>query len=275
MTGDSLGSEVYKALGRLLSSKPSVRNALEMRWILLLITTTIRELSEPVAIDKDTWVEDILELAEHGEGLRQQTGEMIAGFLEDSPWGLQRQQQSSSFDTVRTVNAIGGGVMTFCRHLSTELKKVEDAGVVLKDYDVEEAGSTEDDDSMDGTEKRDGGATRKSMKRSIRLPRATPDTLVKRTSSAAGHGNHDHGRSVPWTTPEHIGLLELYRDNTDRKIVSHPRISELHNARFWPRLGEGRTNAAVSQQYLKLVQHDVSLIPAKIAELQALLARTV
>lgn len=72
-----------------------------------------------------------------------------------------------------------------------------------------------------------------------------------------------------WTTPENIGLLKLYQDNPDRKKVSHARISELHNARFWPNDGEVRTKTAISQQYLKLVKHDDNMTPEKPAELKA------
>lgn len=273
-SGDGLRANVFAALANLLGPEPSLRLALEMRWILLLIITATRKLSEPVAIDKFTWIEDILELAENDGGLRQRTGELIANFFENAPWGLQKQPGSSAFDTVNTVNAISAAVVEFSRALAAELKKLEQNAVDMKEFDVEEAWSdSEDGGAEDGekTKPKASRAPRNSKQKRATASKTSTNSRGKQSGGMAGPGNHDHGRPIPWTTPEHIGLLELYRDNTDRKTVSHPRIAELHNARFWPRLGKGRSNAAVSQQYLKLVQHDLTLILAKIIELQALI----
>ncbi|CZT25820.1 uncharacterized protein RCC_11489 [Ramularia collo-cygni] len=273
---NTLRGPVYHALAKLLGFKPTLRQALEMRWILLLIIDTMRKLGDPAATDKDTWIEDISDLGEHGGGLRQATAEMIAAFFKNAPWGLHRQAPASSFEMVLTVNGIHAGVGEFSRRLAAELKQAEGRGVNLGMYDVGEAGSDTEgaDDEME-SEQRPTVTARKPKQQESAASKVSSAVQKRRKKQinkhVAGSGNHEHGRAIPWTTPEHMGLLELYRDNPDRKTVSHPRIAELHNARFWPKLGEGRTQAAVSQQYLKLVQHDLARIPAKLAELQALL----
>lgn len=265
---------VYDALRTLLGPRPSLRQALEVRWTLLLIISKMRALGQPATTDKYTWMEDIYEIAETEEGLRQQTGVMIANFFDNASWGLQKLPNASSCNTVSSVNAIHAGVVLFTRQLAAELKLVEDQGLVLKDYDVEEASVEEDDTEEDET----SAATtpqsnRKSRPRQGKAVASESSTKPRSrpSQSTVGHGNHAHGRAMPWTTAEYIGLLELYRDNPDRKLVSHSQIAILHNARFWPKLGEGRTSASVSQQYLKLVRHDVALVPAKLTELRRLL----
>lgn len=241
-----------------------------MKWILLLAITKIHELSEPVTTDQDTWVEDLQELAEDQGDLRQQTGMMIADLFEHAPWGLRKQQGASSFDTVRTVNAVHAGIVQFSRQLEAEIKELENQGVVLKQYDVEEAREEEGDEvtiSVATTKLQSKHRPKSKVGSS-----SSTKSKVRAVKKTVGHGNHAHGRAVPWTAAESVGLLRLYQDNPDRKIVSHPQIAILHNANFWPEIGEGRSHAAVSQQYLKLVQHDVARIPAKLVELRQLLA---
>lgn len=258
-SSEALAGEVYDALRKILGPAPSIREALEVKWILLLVISKMRELGDPAIIEKDTWVEEILAETGSEGGLREESGETIAKFIETAPWGLQKQDAASSLDTVRSVNAVSDGVVAFTRQLAAELKKAEEMGVVLAEFDVEEAGSggeeDEENEEMSPVPAKSNGKAKKP----------------KATIGKPGPGNHGHPKPIIWTTPEHIGLLELYQANPNRKTVSHPRIAELHNARFWPKVGEGRTPASVSQQYLRLVNHDVLRIPGKLVELKALL----
>lgn len=265
--GEALKGQVYDALRKVLGPKPTLRQAMVVKFTTLQIIFKMREMGEPASVEQDSWVEGILVLGEFEDGFRQVVCEIIAEILRTAPWGLKKEEGASSLTLVRTVNAVTDGVAAFARALDVELRKLEKAGVNLRDFDVEENDSEESDWEDELDEVPAPSKTKGKGKQPTEKPTKKSGT---RGDGKTGHGNHSHAKAVPWTTPEHMGLLELYQKNPNRRTVSHPRISELHNARFWPN-AKGRTSAAVSQQYLKLVDHDIDRIPGKMAELKDLL----
>lgn len=284
LSSDGLVLGIVAALEvKLGESRESVAGMMEMKHVLLLLIKKFHDLCEVMVYQKDSWLAKVRETvspAGSSSGtVREATGQVIISAIEAAPWGLQKQPNQTRSDTAHTILATYKGMANFIKTLETELQKKADRGVDLKQYQVEEMQSDDDEDTALSIPTKNFTAAVPTL--AIKPPAATIQatnpppaaTNDQSTGKKAKSGNYRHGMLTNWNNAEWLHMLRLYRDNPTE---SAKVIAQKHNAGYWATQGRTleRTPEGIRQQYKKLLgpgnkDETRARLAGKITEMEA------